>query len=259
VLSAPSPVSASADGAAVAAAIPSITADFTATDSTATTPSDSPLKLVLFAGTQKAKVISTNLTIPQGGFVAPASASHAPPHAHGHVSGHAHAHATLPPVAPAPLPPTCLTEEAVNWKVYGAHYGFVYSLAIHKPPPAPALAGVAGGTASSSLAAVPQWQLLSGSGDAKIGVWNITPGTCELELVRRLEGHSGSVYALEVLGADLFSGGCAREPVHVPVTTCPWACSCSIVCRVGVSRARQPVAFSSSRPPSPAFFVIAHI
>ena len=53
----------------------------------------------------------------------------------------------------------------------------------------------------------PSVRLFSGSGDSAIAVWNVVPGTCELELVRRVDGHTGSVYALEIHESDLFSGG----------------------------------------------------
>ena len=54
--------------------------------------------------------------------------------------------------------------------------------------------------------ATARYQLLTGSGDGTIGLWNVQPDTWELQYASRLEGHTGSVYALVIAGTDLYSG-----------------------------------------------------
>jgi WD40 repeat protein len=55
-------------------------------------------------------------------------------------------------------------------------------------------------------ALTPSCQLLTASGDGSVGVWTVSEETWELTFHSRLQGHSGSIYALEVVGPDLYSG-----------------------------------------------------
>ncbi len=87
------------------------------------------------------------------------------------------------------------------------------------------MVGVSGAASSGTAglrvrtsAPSPELRLFSGSGDSTIAVWSVVPGSCELELVRRVDGHTGSVYALEVHETDLFSGARAHPSVFVSLS-----------------------------------------
>ena len=89
-----------------------------------------------------------------------------------------------------------------QWQVFGAHFGFVYALAMHvrQRSSGSGPGGVPG--LHVTTPASTEFLLFSGSGDATIGVWTAVSDSRDLSLVRRLEGHTGSVYALVSAGAN---------------------------------------------------------
>lgn len=54
--------------------------------------------------------------------------------------------------------------------------------------------------------ATSMYQVLTGSGDGTIGVWAVQQDSWQLTYLGRMEGHSGSVYALQIVGSEVYSG-----------------------------------------------------
>jgi hypothetical protein len=229
-----------------------------------------PDDVLVFAGTQSTRLIATVISkdvltgaTGAGGTAAgptTATAASAPPQKSRGDSVDLpllspHAPAAAAGSAPAAAAPAPVVLPSAQWTVFGAHFGFVYALALHTTSTSlGAGAGTSRGSGGGSSAppwlrpltsalpptvppsvrvtppAGPDFRLFSGSGDGTVGVWvPKAKGSLDLDLLFRLEGHTGSVYALEVT-RRLCVCVRARMRVYVCVNVCGYVfvhvCSC---------------------------------